>query len=697
MRWIETRSENMIGMVHGRAQVQTVTIGGDRDGTVAAYRLDVLQDAGAYPRLGAVLPMFTRMMAPGVYDIPGASRGRACVVTNTTPIVAYRGAGRPEATAAIERAMDLFAAEIGMDPAEVRRRNLLRPDEFPFTTKGGAHLRLRRLRAGARPRARGGGLRRPAGRAGRAGASAATPCSSASACRCYVEITGGRRRSSESAAVEVHADGTVTVLTGTSPHGQGHATAWAMLAQRAARHPDRRRSPSCTATPTWCRGAAARWARAACRSAARPSTRRRASWSRSAKQRARRRCSRPTADDVVLDKRRRSSTCAGTPTRRVTLGRGRRRREPLRGRRRELRLGERPTFPFGAHVAVVEVDTETGKAVSSGWSPSTTPGRSSTRCSPRASATAASRRASAQALLEEVRYDDDGNPLTANFADYAFISAAELPSFELVAMETPTHVNPLGVKGIGESGTIGVTPAVQSAVVDALAHLGVRHIDMPATPQRVWAAIDREAAERDRRREGLDDRQRHATSADVEPRLLLVHFLRDVVGLTGTNIGCDTSSCGACTVLLDGESVKSCTVLAAQADGGDGHHHRGPGRRRRRAAPDAAGVPREHGLQCGFCTPGMVMAAVALLSENPQPTEREVREGLEGNLCRCTGYHNIVKAVLAGRRGASGGVDVIPAAFDYVRASSVDEARRRSCPSTATTPSCSPAATRCCR
>ena len=137
-----------------------------------------------------------------------------------------------------------------------------------------------------------------------------------------------------------------------------------------------------------------------------------------------------------------------------------------------------------------------------------------------------------------------------------------------------------------------------------------------------------------------------ARSADVEPRTLLVHFLREELGLTGTNIGCDTSSCGACTVHVDGESVKSCTMLAVQADGlqvttieglanGDELH------------PMQRAFQQNHGLQCGYCTPGMVMAAVSLLDENPTPTEQEVRLGLEGNLCRCTGYHNIVKSVLA--------------------------------------------------
>jgi carbon-monoxide dehydrogenase small subunit len=142
-------------------------------------------------------------------------------------------------------------------------------------------------------------------------------------------------------------------------------------------------------------------------------------------------------------------------------------------------------------------------------------------------------------------------------------------------------------------------------------------------------------------------------SSDVEPRRLLVHFLRDDLGLTGTNVGCDTSSCGACTILLDGESVKACTVLAVQADGHEvltieglaataatdgetGNLH-----------PMQQAFHEQHGLQCGFCTPGMVMAAVSLLEENPRPTEADVRHGLEGNLCRCTGYHNIVRSVLA--------------------------------------------------
>ena len=145
-----------------------------------------------------------------------------------------------------------------------------------------------------------------------------------------------------------------------------------------------------------------------------------------------------------------------------------------------------------------------------------------------------------------------------------------------------------------------------------------------------------------------------AVTAEVADRTLLVHFLRDVAGLTATNIGCDTTSCGACTVLLDGQSVKSCTVLAAQAEGREVTTLEGLAAAGGEMHPVQQAFHAEHGLQCGFCTPGMVMAAASLLAENPHPTEEQVRTGLEGNLCRCTGYHNIVRAVLAASGQAEG-------------------------------------------
>src|SRR5690606_10481154 len=211
-------------------QLQTITIGGRRDGTVLAYRLDVLADAGAYPSLGTFLPFFTRQMAPGVYDIPKVESRAKVLVTNTTPTGAYRGAGRPEATAAIERAMDLFAAEIGMDPAEVRKRNVVPPDKFPFTTKGGAVYdtgeyakaidRVLEAAGYAELRAEQA-RRRERGDVVQLGIGVSA----------YVEITGGGEFR-EDAPADVHPDGTVTGLHGTSPHGQRHATAAARSGER---------------------------------------------------------------------------------------------------------------------------------------------------------------------------------------------------------------------------------------------------------------------------------------------------------------------------------------------------------------------------------------------------------------------------------------------------------------------------------
>ena len=197
-------------------------------------------------------------------------------------------------------------------------------------------------------------------------------------------------------------------------------------------------------------------------------------------------------DDVVLDKATGRFTIAGTPDDRPHAGPSWPPPPPPPATRSQVITdfqASNPTFPFGAHVAVVDVDTEIGKVVLRRLIAVDDAGRILNPLLADGQRHGGIAQGAAQALLEEVRYDEDGNPITSNLADYAAISATELPSFELVAMETPTTVNPLGAKGIGESGTIGSTPAVQSAVIDALAHLGVRHIDMPLTPERVWQAI----------------------------------------------------------------------------------------------------------------------------------------------------------------------------------------------------------------
>jgi carbon-monoxide dehydrogenase large subunit len=485
-RWSETRYENLIAMTHGRAQENTVTIGGKRDGTVLAYRLEILQDAGAYPRIGAILPSLTILMAPGPYAIPRAEAWATTVVTTTTPLGAYRGAGRPEATAVLERAIDLFAAETGTDPAEVRRKNLLPPFSEPHQNDFGAlydsgdyvtALDTALAAAGYDDLRREQAERRARGDVLQLGIGLAS----------YVEITGGGDESgppNENATVEVHPDGSATILTGTSPHGQGHETAWAMLASDELGIPMDKITLKWGDTDLIPQGGGTGGSRslqqggAAVQQASHELI-------EVARERAAAELEANPAD-LVFDVGRSAFAVAGDPDAPV----------PLASLAEEERLLVRTvfsapgaTYPFGTHVAVTEVDTETGKVFLRRVVTVDDAGVVLNPLLAEGQRHGGIAQGAAQAFLEEMVYDTEGNPLTASFADYPFLSATEVPSFELVDMATPTTYNPLGAKGIGEAGTIGATPAVQNAVIDAVAHLGVRHIDMPTSPQRVWAAV----------------------------------------------------------------------------------------------------------------------------------------------------------------------------------------------------------------
>ena len=486
-RWTETRYENLIAMTHGRAQLHTVTIGGSRDGDVQAYRLEIVQDAGAYPRIGAVLPMLTILMTTGPYDIPKAESVAKVVVTNTTPIGAYRGAGRPEATAALERAIDLFAAEIGADPADVRRKNLLAPFTEPHRTAFGAlydtgdyvaALDRALAAAGYAELREDQAKRRVSGDIRQLGIGVAS----------YVEITGmGDGEGTppqENATVEVHPDGSATILTGTSPHGQGHATAWAMIASEELGIPVDKITLKWGDTDLIPEGGGTGGSRslqqggAAVQQAAQELlevARLRAAAELEA-----------NAADLVFDKTRSAFNVAGDPEASVPLTRL---AENERLLIRTVFSQPGATFPFGTHVAVVEVDTETGKTSLQRVITVDDAGTILNPLLAEGQRHGGIGQGAAQAFLEEVVYDEDGNPLTTSFADYPIVSATEVPSFELADMATPTGYNPLGAKGIGEAGSIGSTPAVQNAVVDAVAHLGVRHIDMPVTSRRVWQAL----------------------------------------------------------------------------------------------------------------------------------------------------------------------------------------------------------------
>jgi carbon-monoxide dehydrogenase large subunit len=485
-RWAETRNENLVGMTHGRAQIQNITIGGSRDGTVSAYRIEIVQDCGAYPRIGAFLPALTILMAPGPYAIERAEAVARTVVTNTTPVGAYRGAGRPEATAAIERAMDLFAAEAGLDPAEVRRKNLLPPFTEPHTTAFGAvydsgdyatALDKALAAAGYEDLRAEQAKRRADGDVVQLGIGLS----------CYVEITGAGAESGnprENATVEVHPDGSATILTGTSPHGQGHQTVWAMLASQELGIGIDKITVKWGDTDLIPEGGGTGGSRslqqggAAVQQASRELidvARERAAAELEA-----------NPNDLVFDAARSAFAVAGDPDAAVPLARL---AEAERLFVRAVFSAAGATFPFGAHVAVAEVDTETGKAVLRRVVTVDDAGTVINPLLAEGQRHGGIAQGVAQALLEEVVYDSDGNPLTSSFADYAIVTATEVPTFELADMETPTSYNPLGAKGIGEAGTIGSTPAVQNAIIDAVAHLGVRHIDMPASPQRIWAAM----------------------------------------------------------------------------------------------------------------------------------------------------------------------------------------------------------------
>ena len=486
-RWSETRMENLVGMTHGRAQQHKVTIGGMKDGTVLAYRIEILQDCGAYPKIGAFLPSLTILMTPGPYRIPRAESWAHAVVTNTTPIGAYRGAGRPEAAAAIDRAIDLFATAAGADPAEVRRRNLLPKFTEPHKTAFGAvydsgdYVTALEKALEAADYA---GLRAEQAKRRENGGTLQLGIGLSS----YVEITGAGGEAggpNENGTVEVHPDGTATVLTGTSPHGQGHQTVWAMLVSDELGIPVDKITVKWGDTDLVPEGGGTGGSRslqlggAAVQQASRELL-------DVARERAAETLEAAPAD-LVFDTAASAFSVKGDPDISV----------PLTSLAQTERLFVRSvftqpgaTFPFGSHVAVVEVDTETGKVF---FRRIVTVDDAGTVINPllaEGQRHGGIAQGAAQAFLEEVVYDEDGNPLTATFADYPFATATELPSYELVGMETPTSYNPLGAKGIGEAGSIGATPAVQNAVIDAVSYLGVTHIDMPTSPQRVWRAVN---------------------------------------------------------------------------------------------------------------------------------------------------------------------------------------------------------------
>jgi carbon-monoxide dehydrogenase large subunit len=493
VKWTETRTENMLAMNHGRGQVQYVDMGLTRDGKIQAVRARVVCDAGAYPAIGAFLPFLTRMMGQGVYDIPKVEVTARSAITNTTATGAYRGAGRPEAAAFLERIIDMAAVELDIDPVEIRKKNFLAPERFPLTTATGANYDVGEYAKALDTACEAAGYadlraqqkaRRDRGDVKQLGIGISA----------YVEVTAGGLFQ-EFGSVEIEADGSVVATVGTSAHGQGHETAYAMIVAELLGVPMEKVRIVQSDTAVVPRGQGTMGSRSL-------QTAGSALYKASEEvlDKAKRLAAHlleANVDDIVVHEGG-ALGVAGVPA--TALGwaelataasdAARCPDDWDGGLAAELDFNQgEATYPFGAHVAVVEVDTETGRVELVRHVAVDDCGRILNPLLVAGQQHGGIAQGIAQALYEGVVYDDDGNPLTANLMDYAMPSAAELPSFEAMNTETPTPLNPLGAKGIGESGTIGSTPAVQNAVIDALSHLGVRHLDMPLTSERVWRAI----------------------------------------------------------------------------------------------------------------------------------------------------------------------------------------------------------------
>lgn len=487
VRWIPARSTDMVGLGHSRAQRQHVKIGGDRDGTIRALQVHVQADAGAYPYSAPNLMRNTGLLLPGPYRIENVRWSADAIMTNTTPIVAFRGAGRPEAAAIVDRAIDLFAAEIGADPVEVRRRNLLRSDELPWTNPNGitydsgdyAEALDRALRTVGYDELRADQrARRERGDRTQLGIGLSV----------FIDRTAGLP-GKEYGSVALNPDGSLTVMTGAMPNGQGHHTSWAQLASERTGIPMDRITIVHGDTDVVPRGTGTGGSRSAQRGGAAV-----AEATEMLVEAARERAAgllEADASDVVLDVDRAAFHVSGAPAAATVTWSD-----------VAATLGERgglacetdftpdgPTIPYGAYVAVVEVDTETGRTTLVRFVAVDDAGTIINPLLATGQVHGGLGQGIAQALYEEFAYDEDGNPVTSTFVDYLIPSAADLPSYESELMETPSPLSRYGFKGIAESGTIGAPPAVQNAVVDALSHLGVRHLDLPVTPERVWRAI----------------------------------------------------------------------------------------------------------------------------------------------------------------------------------------------------------------
>jgi carbon-monoxide dehydrogenase large subunit len=526
VKWIESRRENVQATIHGRAQVGTVEVGVKNDGTITGLRYNVIADLGAYHQLlTPAIPTLTGLMLSGAYKIPAIQMNVTGVFTNKMATDAYRGAGRPEATYVIERAMDIVAAELKMDPVEVRRKNFPNANEFPFHTATGLDYDSGNYEAALKKALDLSGyqkLREEQQKARQNGKLIGIGLSS------YVEIcalgpsqampAGGW----ESATVRIEPTGKVTILTGASPHGQGQETSFAQIAADelgvdindvTVIHGD-------TGVVQYGIGTFGSRATAVGGTAILVAI-----------QKLKEKASKIAAHILQADATRlvfengrysltaATAAAAGVSEPVVPVGQAPAGAlpEPQTSGRSSLTIQEialaayvakeippdtepglsatyffEPknfTFPFGTHVCVVEVDKETGETKIIRYVAVDDCGKVINPLLVDGQVHGGIVQSIGQALFEEVVYDDQGQLITGELMDYALPKASQVPWFETDRTETPSPVNPLGIKGVGEAGTIGATPAIVNAIVDALSPYGVKHLDMPVRPEKIWRII----------------------------------------------------------------------------------------------------------------------------------------------------------------------------------------------------------------
>jgi aerobic carbon-monoxide dehydrogenase large subunit len=494
VRWVQSRTENLMTM-QARGHRFEVMLRATADGRVTSVEVDALSDLGAYPGVGAGMIMTARTLATGAYDIPHVRFDIRGVATNTAPVGAFRGAGRPEGIGMLERAMDVLAAELQMDPAELRRRNLVRSDRFPYRTVTGLEYDTGDYERALDTALEAAGydqlrdeqrIRRERGDTRHLGVGIA----------CYVEVSAfAPGFAAESASVEITPEGRARVVAGTFAHGQGHHTTYAQIVTSVLGIPIDQVDCVDGDTDAVASGIGTAGSRSAQVGGSAVKV----------------------ASDAVLEKARlvaaqlyeaspedivvgdgglcvagyRGGTIPWAKLAQAALdpdllpdG-----VEPGLAAAPGFAQSESGTAPFGCHVAVVEVDGETGAVRLLRMVAVDDCGTVVSPLLAQGQVHGGLLGGITQALFEEIRYDEVGNPITASFADYGFPSAADLPSFETHHTVTPTPHNPLGAKGLGESGTTGSLGAVHNAVVDAVSHLGIRHIEMPLTPFKVWSAL----------------------------------------------------------------------------------------------------------------------------------------------------------------------------------------------------------------